>query len=218
MEHDIRLEDIGWKVLQQRQVNLEKFTRQAIRRAHEACDAVELLDLAVGSARHLMDILRSLPELNIRATLRDAEDSNLDKGRQLANRLGVTRVKFEIGDAFDQDQLTSLDPAPNVVLAAGLFELTPDNNRVRSTLSGLASGMQRAGYLVYTDQPHHPSLEMIGRVAVQREESPWAMRRRPVEEMDELITAAGFTNVERLIDGHGLFTVGLAQLGQGNKN
>ena len=53
---------------------------------------------------------------------------------------------------------------------------------------------------------------MIGRVAVQREESPWAMRRRPVEEMDELIAAAGFTTVERLIDEHGLFTVGLAKL------
>jgi SAM-dependent methyltransferase len=212
MEHDIRLEDIGWKVLQQRQVNLEKLTLQAIRRAHEAGGAVELLDLALGSGRHLMEILRSLPELNIRATLRDADQSNLEKGRQLANQLGITRVKFEIGDAFDEGQLKSLDPAPNVVMAAGLFELTPDSNRVRSTLDGLASGMQTGGYLVYTDQPHHPHLEMIGRVAVQREESPWAMRRRPLEEMDGLITDAGFVKAERLVDEHGLFTVGIAQL------
>ena len=96
-------------------------------------------------------------------------------------------------------------------MAAGLFELTSDNNKVLGTMRGLASGMQSGGCLVYTDQPQHPHLEMIGRVAVRRDESPWAMRRRPVEELDNLITEAGFDLLEREIDDHGLFVVGIAQ-------
>jgi Putative methyltransferase len=211
MEHDIRLEDIGWKVLRQRQVNLDKFTRQAARGAHDAHGVVQLLDLALGSGRHLMESIRSMPELNIEARLQDEDESNLEKGRQLANRLGLTRLRFAVGDAFDEQALASLDPSPNVVITAGLFELTPDNQRVTSTLRGLSAGMQDGGYVVYTDQPRHPHLEMIGRVAVQREESPWAMRRRPADEMDGLVTEAGFTTIERLIDEHGLFTVGLIQ-------
>jgi hypothetical protein len=173
---------------------------------------VQLLDLAMGSGRHLMELLRSLPELAIEAELRDSDPGNLENGRQLANRLGLTRVRFAVGDAFDGHELERLDPTPNVVLAAGLFELTADTNRVASTLGGLAKGMRRRGYLVYTDQPQHPHLEMIGRVAVQRDESPWAMRRRPAEEMDGLVHAAGFESLERSTDEHGLFTVGLARL------
>jgi hypothetical protein len=211
MEHDIRLEDIGWKVLLQRQINLEKFTRQAIRRANDATGGVHLVDLALGAGRHLMETLRSMPELEIDAELRDADEANLEKGRQLANQMGLTKVRFAVGDAFDEHALRDFDPAPNVVVAAGLFELTPDNNRVLSTLRGLADGMQSGGFVVYTDQPRHPHLEMIGRVAVQREESPWAMRRRPTEEMDGLLADTGFTTIERLVDEHGLFTVGLVQ-------
>lgn len=208
MEHDIRLEDIGWKVLKERQVNLEKFTRQAIRQTHEADGHVQVLDLAMGSGRHLMELLRSFPELDIRAELRDADPTNLENGRQLANKLGLTRIRFASGDAFAPQDLDKLNP--NVVLAAGLFELTADNHRIAAALDVLAAGMRPQSCLVYTDQPHHPHLEMIGRVAVQREESPWAMRRRSIETMNEILTAAGFKIQDQSTDEHGLFTVGLA--------
>ena len=212
MEHDIRLEDIGWKVLRERQVSLEKFTLRAIRTAHDRDGEVQLLDLALGSGRQVMEVLRSLPDLEITATFQDTNQANLDKGRQLANQLGLTRVSFRVGDSFDPHELANLDPDPNVVLAAGLYELTSDNKKVLDSLCGLAGGMRPSGHLVYTDQPKHENLEMIGRVVVQREESPWAMRRRTLEEMDGLLTEAGFELVERSTDAHGLFCVGLARI------
>ena len=211
MEHDIRLEDIGWKVLQKRQVHLEKHLRKAIRTAHDADGAVHLVDLAVGSGRHLMEILRTLPELQITGLLRDESEAKLHDGRQLAQQLGLTRLRFGVGDAFDEHELGHLEPRPNVVLAAGIYELTPDNHRVSASLRGLVEGMAPGGQLVYTDQPRHPHLEMIGRVAVQREESPWAMRRREIEEMNQLIADAGFELVEQDTDDQGLFTVGRAR-------
>lgn len=210
MEHDIRLEDIGWQVLKERQIKLQAFTTQAIRSVHAEKSAVALLDLAMGSGRHLMDVLRSMPELDVQAELRDVDPANLEKGRQLANQLGLTRIQFRQSDAFDGNNLNSLDPAPDVVLAAGLFELTADDQRVKEVLGSLAEAMTPGSFLIFTDQPHHPHLEMIGRVAVQRDESPWAMRRRQVEEMRGLVTDAGFTITEQATDEHGLFTVGLA--------
>lgn len=212
MEHDIRLDDTGWKALRERQVSVEKMTLRAIRTAHDCDGKVHLLDLALGSGRHVMDVLRSLPDLEITATFQDTDRANLDRGRQLANQLGLTRVSFQLGDSFDPRELANLDPSPNVVLAAGLYELTSDNKKVLDSLRGLAGAMLPAGQLIYTDQPKHPHLEMIGRVAVQREESPWAMRRRTLEEMDGLLTEAGFELVERSTDPSGLFCVGLARV------
>ena len=157
-------------------------------------------------------VLRSLPELSIRAELRDVDQANLEKGRQLANQLGVTGLKFANLDAFDHRALQSIDPQTNVALATGIFELTPDNSKILGTLRGLAAGMKAGGLLVYTDQPHHPDLEMIGRVAVNRDESPWTMRRRPGEEMAQLLREGGLEDIEHLTDGHGLFRVGLARI------
>ena len=85
MDKDIELEDIGWKTLQRRRINLEKLLHRAIRIAHERDGSVTLLDLALGSGRQVLEVLRSLPELSIHAELRDIDDSNLEKGRQLAN-------------------------------------------------------------------------------------------------------------------------------------
>ena len=211
MDKDIELEDIGWKTLQRRRINLEKLLHRAIRIAHERDGSVTLLDLALGSGRQVLEVLRSLPELSIHAELRDIDDSNLEKGRQLANQLGVTRLKFMNSDAFDAQALLSINPATNVALATGIFELTPDNNKVLRTLRGLAAGMQTGGFLVYTDQPHHPDLEMIGQKALSRGESPWVMRRRPDPEINQLIAKAGFKELEHLTDNHALFRVGLAQ-------
>lgn len=211
MDKDIELEDIGWKTLQRRRINLEKLLHRAIRIAHERDGSVTLLDLALGSGRQVLEVLRSLPELSIDAELRDIDDGNLEKGRQLANQLGVTGLKFINADAFDTQALLTINPATNVALATGIFELTPDNNKVLGTLRGLAAKMQTGGFLVYTDQPHHPDLEMIGRKALSRGESPWVMRRRPDQEINQLIADAGFEELEHLSDNHALFRVGLAR-------
>ena len=124
----------------------------------------------------------------------------------------MTRLDFAVGDAFDERGLGHLEPAPNVVLAAGIYELAADNSKVLNSLRGLAKGMLPGGLLVYTDQPHHPHLEMIGRVTVQRGESPWVMRRRAPDELAALLGEAGFDALTSESDEQGLFTVGLAQL------
>jgi hypothetical protein len=67
------------------------------------------------------------------------------------------------------------------------------------------------GYLIYTNQPWHPQIEMIARCLTNRDGRPWIMRRRTTEEMDDLVRAAGFEKIDMLIDRWGIFTVSLAR-------
>jgi hypothetical protein len=97
-------------------------------------------------------------------------------------------------------------------VVSGLYELYADNGMVRRSLEKLAAAIEDGGYLIYTGQPWHPQLEFIGRVLTShREGRAWVMRRRAQAELDELVTAAGFSKIAQRIDEWGIFTVSLAR-------
>jgi hypothetical protein len=124
-------------------------------------------------------------------------------------------VRFEQGDAFDEENLAAIAPAPTVTIVSGLYELFGDNEMVQRSLRGIARAMNEGGFLIYTGQPWHPQLEMIARVLTNREGQPWIMRRRTQEEMDDLVRAAGFRKLDMEIDRWGIFTVALASFEKG---
>ena len=61
--------------------------------------------------------------------------------------------------------------------ASFLYELFPSNEKVLTSLRGLAAALPAGGYLVYTNQPWHPQVEFIARVLDNRDGKPWIMRR-----------------------------------------
>ncbi|MBK6407922.1 MAG: class I SAM-dependent methyltransferase family protein, partial [Holophagales bacterium] len=68
------------------------------------------------------------------------------------------------------------------------------------------------GWLVYTNQPWHPQLEMIARLLTShRGGVRWVMRCRSQREMDQLVEGAGFEKADQRVDEAGLFTVSLAR-------
>ncbi|WP_460504019.1 class I SAM-dependent methyltransferase family protein, partial [Hymenobacter agri] len=83
---------------------------------------------------------------------------------------------------------------------------------VRQSLAGLAAAVEPGGYLLYTNQPWHPQLEMIARsLSSHRQGKAWVMRRRVQAEMDELVAEAGFEKIDQLSDQWGIFSVSLAR-------
>jgi hypothetical protein len=104
-----------------------------------------------------------------------------------------------------------VQPQPAIAIVSGLYELFPDNALLQRSLRGLFAAVPPGGWLVYTDQPWHPQVEMIARTLTNRDGQPWIMRRRPQGEMDALVTAAGFTKRRQWIDDFGIFTVSAAQ-------
>ncbi len=212
------LGSIGWRGIRQRKIHLEKLLREAMRRvraergAAGSQPAVRILDVAAGCGRYVLDALAADGDPRATAYLRDYTPANVEQGRGIARRMGLAdRIRFEQGDAFDEENLAAITPAPTVSIVSGLYELFGDNDMVLRSLRGIARAMTEGGYLVYTGQPWHPQLEMIARVLVNREGKPWIMRRRTQEEMDDLVRAAGFQKLDMEIDQWGIFTVALAR-------
>ncbi|HZZ71731.1 MAG TPA: bifunctional alpha/beta hydrolase/class I SAM-dependent methyltransferase [Pirellulales bacterium] len=205
------LNSIGWRGIRKRRINLEKLLAEAIGLVRASGQPVRLVDIAAGPGRYVLKTLERLAGPDLSAVLRDNVEANLQAGRQLALDWGISNVTFQAGDAFDEESLAALDPAPNIAVVSGLYELFPDNDPIRRSLRGLFRALSPGGYLVYTCQPWHPQVEMIGRVLVNREGQPWIMRRRTQQEMDDLIRVAGFEKLAQEIDPWGIFTVSLAR-------
>jgi alpha-beta hydrolase superfamily lysophospholipase len=204
------LSSVGWRGIRQRRAHLERTLHEAVTRVHADNRPARLLDVAAGPGRYVLAAVRSLPQ-PVSAVLRDACEENLTAGRRLSASMNVAGITFARGDAFDERSLASTTPRPNIAIVSGLYELFPDNARVLASLSGLAQAVEPGGYLIYTNQPWHPQLELIARTLINRDGQAWVMRRRTQAEMDQLVRAAGFRKISMEIDRWGIFTVSLAE-------
>jgi alpha-beta hydrolase superfamily lysophospholipase len=197
----------GWKGIRVRKQMLGDLIGEAM----ELLPVVRIVDVAAGHGRYLVEAVARSGVVPHDVLLRDFDPANVEKGRRLMEEKGFPG-RFEHGDAFDRKSLSDLNPKPTLGIVSGLFELFPENDPVRATLTGLAAAIEPGGYLVYTGQPWHPQLEFIARtLSSHRNGSAWVMRRRTQEELDELVRSAGFNKVEQRIDPEGMFTVSLAE-------
>ena len=208
----IYLNTAGWRGIRVRKKHLQQLLRMAHATLHAESKAVQIVDIASGPGRYLLETLAELP--NSHALLRDCNARGLEEGRQLARELGVRNARFEIGDAFDRIALSRMQPQANLAIVSGLYELFPSNDKVTNSLAGLGELVEEGGFLIYTNQPWHPQVEFIARILCNREGKPWVMRRRTQVEMDELVAEAGFTKTGMLIDDSGIFTVSIARKAQ----
>ena len=200
---------IGWRGIRQRRACMNQALRWAVKQVRESGMPLQLMDIAGGAGRYLLDVLDE-PDLKI--LCRDWSESALARGRESAQQMGLTdRITHVRGDAFDESSLASVEPKPSIAVVSGLYELFPDNERLQRSLRGLFSAVNPGGWLIYTGQPWHPQVEMIARTLTNRDGQYWVMRRRPQGEMDALVEQAGFKKEKQWIDDFGIFTVSIAR-------
>jgi alpha-beta hydrolase superfamily lysophospholipase/SAM-dependent methyltransferase len=196
----------GWTGIRVRKQLIQELIGRAMTLVHP----VRIVDVAAGHGRYVLEAIALSNVTPDDVLLRDFDPRNVELGRRLIAEKQLP-ARFEQGDAFDRASLAALQPKPTIGIVSGLFELFPDNDRVRETLAGLAAAIDPGGYLIYTGQPWHPQIEFIARtLSSHRDGAPWVMRRRTQEELDELVRTAGFRKLEQRIDPNGLFTVTLA--------
>ncbi len=207
------LQSIGWRGIRQRKVHAEELLKLAIEQLRQAGKPVNIVDIAAGHGRYILEAVNQLEQKPDSILLRDYSDINVKDGTALIAAKGLSSIaRFEKGDAFNKEQLATLDIKPTLAVVSGLYELFGDNQMVRDSLAGLAESVEEGGYLVYTGQPWHPQLEFIARVLTShREGQAWVMRRRTQLEMDQLVEAAGFRKLTMRIDEWGIFSVSIAQ-------
>jgi alpha-beta hydrolase superfamily lysophospholipase/SAM-dependent methyltransferase len=200
---------IGWRGIRQRRACMNQALRWALKQTLESDMPLQLMDIAGGAGRYLLDVLDE-PDLKI--LCRDWSESALARGRESAQQMGLTdRITHVRGDAFDEQSLATVEPKPSVAVVSGLYELFPDNERLQRSLRGMFSAVNPGGWLIYTGQPWHPQVEMIARTLTNRDSQYWVMRRRPQGEMDALVEQAGFKKEKQWIDDFGIFTVSIAR-------
>lgn len=211
------LNSIGWRGIRQRKLNIEKLLHIAIGKLRESGKPVNIMDIASGHGRYILEAIDHTAtddsQLNPDSILlRDYSDLNVEQGRKLIEEKGLKDIaSFIKADAFDPSTYQQDDKEITLGVVSGLYELFPDNDMIRASLSGFASAIKPGGYLVYTGQPWHPQLEMIAKALTShRSGQAWVMRRRSQEEMDQLVADAGFKKVEQYIDQYGIFTTSLA--------
>ena len=209
----IHLNAIGWRGIRQRKAHLQTLLREAIRQMRAPGASIHVVDVAAGPGRYLLEVAQELGQDGLHVTLRDRDEAGLAQGRMLAQAMGVQGVRYERGDAFDPHDLGRIAPPPQIIVVSGLYELFPDNSLISRSLGGIYALLAPGGQLIYTNQPTHPQLELIARCLPNREGKPWVMRLRSQEEMDHLVTEAGFQHRKTLVDRWGIFTVSAATKG-----
>jgi hypothetical protein len=210
------LSAVGWRGIRQRKRHLHDLLRRAITEQRARGRTVHIMDIAAGPGRYILELLREDSatggrESEISATLRDRDQAALDEGKALAREMGVANVRYEAGDAFSRQDLSRIQPRPTIAAVSGLYEIFEDNALIESSLWGLAAAVQPGDYLIYTNQPWHPQLELIARTLTGPDQKPWVMRCRTQKEMDYLVEEAGFEKLDMLIDQWGIFTVSLSR-------
>lgn len=203
---------IGWRGIRIRKTHVEELLRVALGRLVAAGEPRRVMDIAAGHGRYVLDALTAEVEVPDSILLRDYSERNVEAGRRLIESRGLSGIaSFCLGDAFDRASLAAVSPKPTVGIASGLYELYSENDAVATSLAGLADAIAPGGYLIYTNQPWHPQLEMIARALTShRAGQAWVMRRRTQGEIDQLVADAGFRKVAMRVDDWGIFTVSLA--------
>ncbi len=207
------LNAIGWRGIRVRKQHIERALRETLARLAESSLPVRIVDVAAGHGRYVLEALEGQNENVESIRLRDFSDINVAAGARLIKKKRLSPLaSFEHGDAFDEAALAGLTPRPTLAVVSGLYELFPENGPIRASLSGLAQAVESGGYLIYTNQPWHPQVEIIARVLTShRNGRPWIMRRRTQREMDQLVEAAGFEKIDEYVDDWGIFTVSVAR-------
>ncbi|KPY94834.1 hypothetical protein ALP50_00139 [Pseudomonas syringae pv. spinaceae] len=199
------LQSIGWRGIRQRKLHAEELLRLAMAHLRNQGKPVRIVDIAAGHGRYILESLRGVEPLPESILLRDYSDINVRDGSLLIEQKDLEDIaRFVKGDAFDRNDLATLDPRPTLAVVSGLYELFSSNQMVGDSLAGLAAAVEPGGYLVYTGQPWHPQLELIARALTShREGQAWVMRRRSQSEMDQLVEAAGFRKITQRVDEWG---------------
>ena len=211
----IYLNAVGWRGIRQRKNHLKQAIHVACDKLTAARKKIHILDIAAGHGRYVLDALPSekLPE-SVR--LRDYSSINVVAGQAMIAERGLENVvTFEQVDAFNLENYKKLKPRPTLGIVSGLHELFSDNELILQSLKGFGEAISKGGYLIYTNQPHHPQQEFIARALTSHKDGKpnWVMRCRSQQEMDELVEKAGFYKIQQWIDDNGIFTVSLAVKG-----
>lgn len=187
------LNSVGWQASRARCAKLNALIRETLRENVRQGVPTVLLDLGCGSARYVLEALTEFRGAAVYAVLWDYKAESCQIAARQAEALRVSpRIQRE--DAFSEVALRGLTPPPNVIIAAGLHEVVPDDNLVRRHFHQVYKALEAPGRFIFTVQPYHPQFELVARILPSHTGAPWVMSLRPFELTLRWAREAGFSD------------------------
>jgi hypothetical protein len=201
----IYLGSVGWRGIRNRRSLLKSRVRAAIYRNRSLGRTTNVVDMASGPARYLLETLRETGERDVTVLCKDMDESGLARGRELARAFGVQNVCYDRGDAFSEESIANLNLKPDVIVVSGLYELFLDHAMILRSLRALRRAAAPGATLLVTTQVSHPQLDLIANVLPNREGVPWIMECRPLALTEHWLREAGFDVIGSETEPLGLF-------------
>ncbi len=201
------LNQIGWRAIRARRMLLATTLQRSIATRRAAQLPTHIVDIAAGPGRYLLELLAAEERGDLSTLCRDLDPEGQRQGRALAAALGLRAVTFAPGDATDADDLARLTPAPQIVVASGIYEILTDDEAIRRSMRGVQALLANGGTFVFTTQIAHPQLDLIANTLPNRDGEPWIMGVRPVAMVEAWARLAGFADIRTAAEPHGLFAV-----------
>jgi hypothetical protein len=201
----------GWQAVRERRAILESTIERAIAGLRAEGRPIALVDIASGPAGYVLAVLSRDGGHDVTARCRDLDERWLVRGRAEATRLGLERIRFERGDAFDRDALTSLSPQPNLIVASGFYDWITDDAMVRRSIGIVAETLEPRGRFALTHQTANPDLEFLNAVFTDHHHAPLRMKMRPATQMHDWLTGAGLVLEDVRIDSRHCYAITLAR-------
>jgi len=206
------LNQIGWRGIRARRTLLVGTLLRLIAVRREAGLPTHIVDIAAGPGRYLLEMIAAHDRGDLSAHCRDLDPAGQQQGRTLAHDLGLRRVTFARGDATDGDELATLTPQPQIVIASGIYEILTDDAAIQRSMRGVRALLPAGGAFVFTTQVMHPQLDLIANTLPNHRGEPWIMGVRSLATIEGWAREAGFVGVQSVVESHGLFAVTVAQL------
>lgn len=208
----------GWNACRARKTLLQRHLREMILARREQQQPTNLLDVAAGPGRYILELLCQLGGEDIRLTCRDQNRHALTVGQRQAAQLWLAdRVTYAWGDATLPADLARVSPPPDIVVVSGLYENLTDDAAVCQSLLGIRTILAPGGVLLFTNHVAHPQLEFIANVLTNGRGQPWVMGTRPLARVERWAREAGFSNMRSELEPHGIFSITRCETGNGKR-
>lgn len=205
------LNQIGWRSIRARRTLLVETLLRLITVRREAGLPTHIVDIAAGPGRYLLEMIAAHDRGDLSAHCRDLDPAGQQQGRTLARDLGLQRVTFVRGDATAGDELATLTPQPQILIASGIYEILTDDAAIQRSMCGVQALLPAGGSFVFTTQVAHPQLDLIANTLSNHRGEPWIMGVRSLTSVEDWARDAGFVGVQSVVEPHGLFGVTVAQ-------
>jgi hypothetical protein len=205
------LNQIGCQGLRGRKACLKKTLLETIQTQRANGMHPIILDVAAGPATYLVETLAESHDADTVAVCRDLDEHGLQRGRMLVQTNHLQNVRYEQGNALDENSVLAVIPQPTIIIASGFYELLNDDAMIKRQMQINRKALATGGSFIFTTQVNHPQLEFIAHVLNNRDGEPWLMKNRPVAQTEKWALQAGFTSVKSVMAATGLYAVTVAQ-------